>query len=64
VPARVTTILLFHLAVLSVLAARVAELFRLHTVGVLLLVFGGRVVPMLAVIALQSDNFAHFPAFP
>jgi hypothetical protein len=42
------------------LAARVAKLFRLQPVGVLLLVLGRRVVAILALPALQRNYFPHF----
>jgi hypothetical protein len=43
----------------GVLPARVAELLRLQTVRMLLLVLGRRVVPVFAIVALQCDDFAH-----
>jgi hypothetical protein len=43
-----------------VLAARTAKLFGLQAFGVLFLVFGGGVVPILAITTLQSNDFAHF----
>jgi hypothetical protein len=46
----------------GVLSARVAEFLCLHPVGMLLFILGRRVIPVLAVIALQSDNFAHSAA--
>jgi uncharacterized sodium:solute symporter family permease YidK len=45
--------------VCGMLSARIAELFRFHSIGVLLLVLGCCVVPILAIIALQRDDFAH-----
>jgi len=42
-----------------VLAARIAKLLRLHPVGMLLPILGGRVIPVFAIVALQSDDFAH-----
>jgi hypothetical protein len=42
-----------------VLPAGVAELGELETTGGGLLVLGGGVVPVLALGALQSDNFTH-----
>jgi hypothetical protein len=42
-------------------SARVAEFFRLHPIGVLFLVLCRCVVPVLAIIALQRDDFAHQP---
>jgi hypothetical protein len=50
---------LFHLFVPSVLAARIAKLLRLQTVGVLLLIFRRRVVAVLALPALQRNGFPH-----
>jgi hypothetical protein len=44
-----------------VLPARTAELFGLHAIGVLLLIFRGGVVAILAVTTLQRNDFAHFP---
>jgi hypothetical protein len=44
-----------------VLAARTAELFGLHAIGVLLFVFGGGVVAIFALTTLQCNDFAHFP---
>jgi hypothetical protein len=41
------------------LAAPVAELFRLHPVGMLFLIFCRRVISVFAVVALHGDNFAH-----
>ncbi len=43
-----------------VLAARIAKLFRLQTLGVLLLVFCRRVVAVLTIPALQRNGFPHF----
>jgi hypothetical protein len=40
-------------------AARIAELLRLHPFGVLLLVFRRCVVAVLAIRALQRDDFSH-----
>jgi hypothetical protein len=45
--------------VTRVLAARIAKLLRLHPVGVLLPILGGRVVPVFAIVALQRDDFSH-----
>jgi hypothetical protein len=42
-----------------VFAARIAELLRLHALGVLLLVLSSRVVAVLAIAALQRDDFSH-----
>jgi hypothetical protein len=41
------------------LAARVAKLFRLQTIGVLFLIFRRRVVAVLAIPALQRNGFPH-----
>jgi len=46
--------------VCRVLAARVAKLFRLQSLGVFLLVFRRRVVAVLAIAALQRNGFPHF----
>jgi hypothetical protein len=43
-----------------VLAARAAEFLGLHTLGVLLLVFCGGVIPILALTTLQRNDFPHF----
>jgi hypothetical protein len=48
-----------HLAMDGVFPARITEFLRLHPVGVLFLVFCRRIVPVLAIIALQRDDFAH-----
>jgi uncharacterized protein involved in response to NO len=45
--------------VTGVLAARVAKLLRLHPVGMLLPILGGRVVPVFTIVALQRYDFAH-----
>src|SRR4029077_16084581 len=50
---------LLHFLVRRVLAARVAKLFGLQTVGVLLLVFRRRVVAVFAIPALQRNGFPH-----
>jgi hypothetical protein len=50
---------LLHFLVTGVLAARIAKLLRLHPVGVLLPILGGRVIPIFAIVALQCDDFAH-----
>ena len=42
-----------------VLPARIAKLFCLYTVGMLLLVLRGRVVAIFAIGALQRDDFSH-----
>jgi hypothetical protein len=42
-----------------VLAAGTAKLSGLHTFGVLLLVFRGGVIAILAFTTLQSNDFAH-----
>jgi hypothetical protein len=41
------------------LAARIAELLRLHTLGMLLFILRRRVVTVLAIRALQRDDFSH-----
>jgi hypothetical protein len=43
-----------------VLPARPAKLLGLHAVGVLLLIFGGGVIAVLALTTLQCNDFAHF----
>lgn len=43
----------------GVLPARVAELRSLQPLGMLLLVLGGRVVPVFALGALQCDDLSH-----
>jgi len=43
-----------------VLPARTAKFFRLHALGVLLLVFRRGVVAILALTTLQGNDFAHF----
>jgi len=50
---------LFHFLVRRLLAARVAKLLSFHPLGVLLLVFCRRVVAVLAIPALQRNDFAH-----
>jgi hypothetical protein len=44
-----------------VLPARTAKLLSFHAFGVLLLVFRGGVVAILAFTTLQRNDFAHFP---
>src|SRR5665213_1530086 len=51
--------LLLHLAVLGVFSARVAELLGLHPVGMRPLIFRGRVITVLTIVALQGDDFSH-----
>jgi hypothetical protein len=43
----------------GVLAARIAKLFRLDALGVLLLVLRRRVVAVFAIAALQRNDFSH-----
>jgi hypothetical protein len=50
---------LLHFLVRRVLAARIAKLLGLQTVGVLLLVFRRRVVAVFAIPALQRNGFPH-----
>src|SRR3981081_1877831 len=50
---------LLHFFVPGVLAARIAKLLRFHPVGMLLPIFGGRVIPIFAIVALQRNDFAH-----
>ena len=52
--------LLLHFLVTRVLAASVAKLLRLQPVGMFFPILGGRVIPVLAIVALQSNDFAHF----
>ena len=47
-----------------VLAARLAKFLRFHPVGMLLPIFGGRVIPVFAIVALQRDDFAHSLCHP
>jgi hypothetical protein len=47
-----------------VLAAAVTELLELETAGGRLLVLGRRVVPLLALGALQCDDFPHLNFLP
>jgi hypothetical protein len=42
------------------LSTRVTKLFGLHPVRMLLFIFRGRVVAVLALAALQCNDFAHF----
>jgi hypothetical protein len=59
IPAREPLPLLLRLFVIRVLAAGIAELRELQTAGGRLLVLRRRVVPVLALGALQCDDFAH-----
>jgi hypothetical protein len=54
---------LLRFLVRLVLAAAVTELLELETAGGRLLVLGRRVIPLLALSALQCDNFPHFKSF-
>jgi hypothetical protein len=45
--------------VAGVFSARIAELLRLDTLGMLLLILRSRVVAVLAIRALQRDDFSH-----
>jgi hypothetical protein len=56
---RADSIPLLHFTVRSMLSARIAELFGFHPIGMLLLVLCCCVVPILAIIALQRNDFAH-----
>jgi hypothetical protein len=58
-----TTAFLLRFLVRLVLAAAVTELLELQTAGGRLLVLRRRVVPLLALSALQCDNFPHFKSF-
>ena len=51
---------LFRLFVRGMLAAAIAELGELKPAGGRLFVLGRRVIPFLALSALQCDNFPHF----
>jgi hypothetical protein len=50
---------LLNFFVPGVLAARIAKLPGLHTLGVLLLVLRRRVVAVFAIAALQRNDFSH-----
>jgi hypothetical protein len=50
---------LLNFLVPGVLAARIAELPSLYAFGVLLLILRGRVVAVLAIAALQRNDFSH-----
>ena len=54
-----TTALLLRFLVRLVLAAAVTELLELKTAGGRLFVLRRRVIPLLALSALQCDNFPH-----
>jgi len=54
-----TPLQLLHFLVPRVLPARVAKFLGLHPVRMLLPVLGSRVVPVLALVALQRDDFSH-----
>jgi hypothetical protein len=54
---------LLRFLVRLVLAAAVTELLELQTARGRLLVLRRRVVPLLALSALQRDNFPHFDSF-
>src|SRR6201995_4945654 len=56
--------LLLGFLMCRVLAAAVAELLELETAGGRLLVLRRRVVPLLAIRALQCDDFAHLSILP
>jgi hypothetical protein len=47
--------------VTRVLAARIAKFLRFHPVGMLLPILGGGVIPVFAIVALQSYDFSHQP---
>src|ERR1039458_8198060 len=59
-----TTALLLRFLVRLVLAAAVTELLELQTAGGRLLVLRRRVIPLLALSALQCNNFPHFQILP
>jgi hypothetical protein len=50
---------LLHFAMHGVFPAAVAKFLRLQALGMFLPVLGGRVVPVLAIVALERDKFAH-----
>jgi hypothetical protein len=50
---------LLHFLVTRMFAARIAELLRLYPLGMLLLILRSRVVAVLAIPALQCDDFSH-----
>jgi hypothetical protein len=50
---------LLHFLVAGMFATRIAELLRLYSLGMLLLVLRSRVVAVLAIPALQRDDFSH-----
>jgi hypothetical protein len=50
---------LLHFLVRRLFAARVAKLLRFQPLGVLFLIFCGRVVAVFAIAALQRNNLAH-----
>jgi hypothetical protein len=51
---------LLHFLVRRLLAAGVAKFLGLQSVGVLLFIFCGGVIPVLAISTLQSNDFPHF----
>src|ERR1700756_4498239 len=57
-------ILLLGFLMCRVLSAAAAELLELETAGGRLLVLRRRVVPLLAIRALQCHDFAHLPILP
>jgi hypothetical protein len=50
---------LFHFLMRHVLSAELAELVSLQPVRIVLLVFHGRVIPLLAERTRHIDNFTH-----
>jgi hypothetical protein len=50
---------LLHFLVAGMFAARIAKLPRLHPLGMLLLILRRRVVAVLAIRALQRNDFSH-----
>jgi hypothetical protein len=58
------SLLLFRFLMCRVLAAAVTELLELETTGGRLLVLRRRVVPLLAIRALQCHDFAHLFILP
>jgi hypothetical protein len=60
-PVRASELLktLFHFFVRGLLAARIAKLLGLQTLGMFLFVFCRRVVTVFAIPALQRNDFPH-----
>src|SRR6266446_887999 len=56
---RVDSLPSFHFTVGGMFSTRIAKFLCLHPVGMLLFVLGGRVIPVLTIVALQGNDFAH-----